>query len=102
MNNFEYEYFECQCYSPDHIFRLMIEKDIDPDGFPPELYFEPQLTPLPFFKRLWRGIKYIIKPSCRYGHWDCICLTVDQIPKFRKMLDRFEELDNEWKEKQHD
>jgi len=89
----EFEYFDCDCASSEHTLRFLIENDIRFEDWPPELYTEVYLNHYEsFWKRSIAGIKYIFGYKSKYGHWDCTILRYEQIPKFRKMLDRYEEL----------
>ena len=78
MKEFE-EIVLCQCENPEHqmLFRVL---DADCD-----VYVTIHLVPLPFWTRLWTGIKYIFGYRCKYGDFDEIVLRPEDAPKFRKV-----------------
>ena len=59
------EYFECRCSSDEHTLRLWF--DDDPED--PSVYASVFLAELPFHRRLWEGLRYILGRKCRYGHF---------------------------------
>jgi hypothetical protein len=61
----------CNCQNTEHqmIFRTIEGETV------PWVYVSIHLCPLPFRKRLWHGIKYILGYRCRYGDFDEIILT---------------------------
>lgn len=72
----EKRYFDCACDSSEHIIRFIIDEDVDKIGKKyRDIYLEIQLSQSNnWFKRLWKGIRYIFGYECKYGHWDCILL----------------------------
>lgn len=82
-------YVECDCSSPEHAFRFVL----DTDEMDPELWMEVQLHHWrTFWKRLVVGIKYIFGYQCRYGYWDCCTITYEESKKIREVLEKFERL----------
>ena len=82
-DSIEFEYFDCQCSSSDHILRFCYDEE---DNL---LYTEIQLIQYRnIFKRIWIALKYIFKYQCRYGHWDCWMLKEDDCSKLKKLLNR--------------
>ena len=59
----------CACHSPEH--QMIIDYD-EEDNL---AYVEIHLAPLPFFKRLKNGIKYIFGHRSIYGDFDEMILT---------------------------
>ena len=63
------EHIICGCYNVEHsIFFRTIDGDAD-------VYMSIHLVPLPFFKRLINGIKYIFGYRSKYGDFDEIIIT---------------------------
>jgi hypothetical protein len=100
------EYFECSCHSADHTVRIMLDPgDIDEKNpkhsWPPEVYIEVQLGDYPnFFRRAWRGLKYVFGYKSKYGHWDTTILKHEDIPRLRNVLDQYDKLVDDF-EKRH-
>lgn len=63
---FEVHFFLCQCSHPEHTLRIDYEKD------PNFLTFEIFLARLPWYKRIWHGIKYICGFKSKYGDFTSI------------------------------
>jgi hypothetical protein len=86
------EYLECCCTSAEHLLRFTFWK-----GECPEIYIDVQLNRFHgFWKRLWRGIRYIFGYECRYGHWDETVLLGDQVRQLRAMCDKHLEVWDAW------
>lgn len=83
-------YFECTCGSNEHTICLTTE---EADGnFPPELFFHFQLSqPSGFLGRLWKGLKYIFGAKCKYGHWDVVELSQEDVGKLTELLLQYKE-----------
>jgi len=60
----ETEYFECECYTPEHTVRFTYDPD---DG---ELYMSVYLWRWPFWKRVWIAIKYVFGYTSKFGDFD--------------------------------
>lgn len=74
-------HFTCQCYTPDHDFRVIFNPEDK------EIYVSTQLSQnANFFKRIWYAIKYILNIKSRYGdgHWE---ETVLREEDFCKLFD---------------
>lgn len=67
-DNFHIKTLLCQRSSPEHQIQFMYN---DSDS---EIAMYIHLSPLPFFKRLWHGIKYIFGYRCKYGDFDEVLL----------------------------
>jgi len=92
------EFFNCECHCSEHVLRFIFFEDAItyPDGSHEEwhdygIYADVFLEDVSFFKRLWRGIRYIFGHKCKYGHFGCWCMNVNETNKLRALLDRFEE-----------
>lgn len=57
-------YIECDCHHPEHLVSIKYEDEDDSVS----LYVH--LKKYGFFKRLWRGIRYILGYQSRYGAYD--------------------------------
>lgn len=64
-------YVECACHSREHLLQFSKFKD-DEDK---EVYLHVFLTNDGFFKRVFKGLKYIFGYKCRYGHFSEIILN---------------------------
>ena len=75
----------CQCGDPNH--QLIIFYDNDTEN--PNVYVSVHLVPeTNFFKRLWRGLKYIFSNKRSiYGDFDEIILRPDDADKLQKAVD---------------
>lgn len=60
------EYFECRCSTNEHALKFWF--DDDPDE--PCVYASVFLAELPFLRRFWAGLRYILGGKCRYGHFE--------------------------------
>jgi hypothetical protein len=58
-------YFECSCKSPEHTIHAEFW-----DEEPKMLCLYVNLTKEVWYKRIWKGIKYIFGHQCRYGQFD--------------------------------
>ena len=65
----------CACHNAEH---QMIFRTIEGDD---DVYVDIHLCKLPFFKRLWHGIKYIFGYTSKYGDFDEIIITPDDAQK---------------------
>ena len=79
------EILVCQCGDPAH--QLVIFYDDDPTY--PSVYVSVHLTPeTNFFKRLWRGLKYIFSNKRSiYGDFDEIVLKPEDASKLQDAVD---------------
>jgi len=82
-------FFECRCGSNEHTLQFTYDKEDH------EIYTSVFLNDwLPWYKRIYRAVKYVLGYKCQYGHWDCWIMDENDIDRFREMMDRFE-IDNE-------
>lgn len=90
MEHLQTEYFECQCFSTEHVLRFIFA--VDEKAGDPEVYTEVFLNPWePWYKRVWKAVKYIFGYKCRYGHWDCTNLKPKDVVRLRKLCQEFEQ-----------
>jgi hypothetical protein len=86
MNNLE-DTIYCACYSPEHALKLSyFEDDNYADS---EAYISVFLREYPFWKRLWRGIKYIFGYKCKYGHFDEFVFDKDNALRFKEFAIKY-------------
>lgn len=82
----EITYFECECGSEQHTFRVNSENKWD-DFFPPELYISVQLNArVGFLHRCYLALRYIFGYECRFGHWDVTTIKEKNIDKLTILL----------------
>ena len=83
MQDLEYNYFECQCYSPEHRYVFIYDPDEN------EIYVEPHLSTYKnVFKRIWVAIKYIFGYKSKYGNWDCWMLKNEDVQRLINVLSK--------------
>lgn len=76
------EYFECQCYSDEHTVKFSLDEE---DG---TIYASIFLNDwMPWYKRLWVGIKYIFGYKSKYGHWDNFEMRPEDYDRFTILID---------------
>jgi hypothetical protein len=63
-------YFECDCYSDEHVFKFTLDKD-DAD-----FYLHVFLND---FDRWYK---------CKYGHWDVTMLDKEDVERLRDLCDK--------------
>lgn len=79
----KHAYFECACYSPEHMLRFTLADD--------ELYAYVFLRPEPLLARLWKAVKYIFGYQCRYGHFDEFVLRPEDAERLSYLLEKYKE-----------
>ena len=83
----EKHYFECACMSPEHVIAFTLDEYDENDC---ELYLEVQLINyMPWYKRVWPAIKYLlnIEPNC--GRWDTWLLNPNDANKLKDLLVKY-------------
>ncbi len=71
----------CECNSAEHQLIFLTDED--------DFYCQVHLSTYHnFFKRCWIAIKYIFGYKCRYGNWDSIIISREDICKLQKFLDK--------------
>lgn len=78
-------YFECTCGAPDHTLRFIL----DTDDELPTIYTEVMMSHyLPWYKRVWVGIKYMfgMDKVDHFGGWE---LHHDDADRLIAMLEEF-------------
>lgn len=79
-------YLECACCSNEHLVKLIYD---DGTHDIPFLAMYVQLIQEPWYKRIWKGIKYIFGHQCVYGHWDEFIFDEKTALKFKFLLTRY-------------
>lgn len=83
------EYFTCQCNSPEHTLRFVLDKEDN------EIYTEVYLNQHNnFFKRCWIALKYVFGYTSKYGHWDCFILKNEEAGRLKHLLNKLKEPKN--------
>lgn len=76
-------YFECECGGDEHTLRFILDKEHK------KIYTTFFLNHYDqWYKRLWRGIKYIFGYKCKYGHWDVWTLRYEDIDRLKEVLNK--------------
>lgn len=70
----------CACHSVEH--QIVIQKDEEDKV----LYCSIHLLPLPWYKRIVNGIKYIFGYRCKYGDFDEFLFDKKHITKLNQMV----------------
>ena len=73
------EILVCDCNSTEHQIVIYPDKE---EGL---VYCHIHLTKYSFFKRLWKGLKYICGYSCKYGEWDEFIFKKEHSEKLMKI-----------------
>jgi hypothetical protein len=58
--------FTCRCYSIEHSFVVSADDD--------DLFIEVHLSSLPFLKRLWHALNYVIGRKSKWGDFEEVLL----------------------------
>ena len=74
----------CACHSTEH--QIVIQKD-EEDRM---LYCSIHLSPMPWYKRIVNGIKYIFGYRCKYGDFDEFIFNEKHIEGLKEMIDFLE------------
>ena len=78
---------ECHCHSPEHNAILELDQEYE------LVYLDVLLITLPWYKRLWVGIKYIFGHRSKYGYYDNIVLDKVMCQKIVSFLNKVGEKD---------
>lgn len=88
--NSQTEFFECDCISDEHTLKFKLDAH-DPTDV--ELYTSVFLNQYRgFFSRLWVAIKYVFGYKCKYGHWDCTILRLEDADRLIALLQKYKQL----------
>ena len=78
----EIQYFDCQCHTPEHTIRLVIDPEYG------DLHLEVFLGDNVWYMRIWKAIKYVFGYKCRYGHYDCTLLKPEDYERLEHLMKR--------------
>jgi len=81
----------CSCGSYEHQINFDYWEDADGDK---NVYMTIHLVEYPFWKRLWRGLKYILGHKSNYGNFDEFVFSKEHAGKFREIADILETLND--------
>ncbi len=82
----------CQCHMPEHIMLIGYWPD---EKECKEVYLTIHLCPLPFWKRLKNGIKYIFGHRSKYGDFDEFILKPEDAGKLQRAVDYLRNAEND-------
>ena len=92
---------ECDCHDFEHSLRFAYVPNPHEDS-PPELYVEVHLCSPGFWRRLWKGIRYIFGYKSRYGHFDEVGINRESVDQLRGWLDDYIIAYENWQDKRFD
>jgi len=79
----EQHYVECQCSDFNHVVRFVLDEK---DG---EVWLEVNINPyLPWYKRVWEAVRYVLGMRAAYGHYDVTMLRDEDYVRLHALLDR--------------
>jgi hypothetical protein len=83
----------CQCFSYEHMAFLTHEplegRGNNLKGEHDDWYLSVRLNPVPFRKRLWRGLKFAFRPhAVRYGMYAELVLTTKDMEAIVEFINR--------------
>jgi hypothetical protein len=85
-------YIECECTSLQHVVRMDLYLDPYDTTETPELFLTMHLSPLPFYKRLVNGIKYIFGYRSVFGDFDETIVSPESVTQIKNLCEKYEEL----------
>lgn len=83
------EIFVCNCSSIEHQITINCEEE---DGYK-EVLCCIHLVKLPFWERLWNGIKYIFGHKCKYGNFEEFIFYPGDADRLQKVVDFLRTID---------
>jgi len=69
------------CESGEHISEFSYDHDM--------MYIHIYLAKETFFKRIWLGIKYIFGYKCKFGNYDAVLLTDEQVIQLQRLIHEY-------------
>ena len=78
-----FDLIKCACYSPEHSIQIQYDNYHDEE---PEVFLTIFLDNDVWYRRLWKGIKYIFGFKCSFGHFTEIVLNKDSVPVLKKVV----------------
>ena len=93
------EFFECECYSDEHLLKFILDEDEEYPSLCVSIFLS---QPHSFIKRIWLAIKYIFGYKCKYGHFDCFLFNVQDSDRLVALLQNYKKARNHESQKQKD
>lgn len=78
------EYFDCACGSPEHTIRFTLDLD-DPPSIYCDFYLDQYI---PWYKRIWVAIKYILKLPPQNAHFDNWIMRLEDTERLIQLLEK--------------
>lgn len=89
-------YLECVCTDPEHVLRFTLAS-ADGKDWPPVLTAYLHLSPfLPWYKRIWEGIKYVLGIRNQDGHFTGWTMDDRDIEKLLELLSEYADSKKKW------
>jgi len=79
-------FFECACGSPEHTIRFTLDKSDDPPMVFCDFYLDHYM---PWWKRIYVAIKYILKRPPNNSHFDDWIMYAADVTRLRDMCEEF-------------
>lgn len=90
------EVLVCECFSPDHQYLFTVSEDDAIGGGKENIgYIHPHLVKKSFWYRLKYGIKYIFGRRSRYGAWDEVIITKENVGVLEDFVNKIKENEKE-------
>ncbi len=81
VTNHIVEYMECACMSPEHLIKFYVDVE---DG---DVCLDVHLANwIPWYKRIWRAVKYVFGYKSKYGDFDSVILKDEDVLKIIELL----------------
>ena len=81
------EILVCKCGDVSHQLVVSRDNPYNEDG---EAFVYVKLNPLPFWKRVVHGVKYIFGYKCRFGDFDEVILGREHVPRLKALVESLE------------
>ena len=79
-------YFECACGSAEHTIRFTLDKEDEPPMIFGDIYLDQFI---PWYKRIFVAIKYILRIPPQNCHFDSWIMHDDDARRLKDMCDEF-------------
>ena len=81
------EYFECACYSDEHLIVLHY------DPVEGDMWLDVHLSNDRWYHRIWQAIKHVFGYKCKYGCFDTWMLNEEHVDRMIEMLQKKKEFE---------
>lgn len=78
------EYFQCVCFSDEHMFKLYFDKEDK------QLHLIIFLRKFSFFRRIMPALKYLCGHESSYGHFDDFIFKKEDVTRLKNILEHVE------------